>query len=161
MTSPLLPIGAAALGSFALKTVGQLNPGEFLRELWNGNNHEPAAEIQPSDSGSATRKTTDLTLAIPSLVEHLRTRLQSAGVQLSQPITLKEDGWGGVVVDGDHPDRLAIEELFASDQELRAEFQTISQAATSERDRLASGFGPSLGEFRLQIDRETAAIAFE
>jgi hypothetical protein len=70
---------------------------------------------------------------------------------------LKDDGWGNVIVDGDHPDRLAIEELLASNEKLREEFLEIARTATANRDQSVAQFGPSLGEFRLQINDDVAA----
>jgi hypothetical protein len=159
MTSPLLPVGLAALGTLAVQTVRQLKPGDFLRELY-GTDEKPA-ESAPAKTHSAAQTAADLSAAIPAFIEQLRTQLQSVGVELDQPIVLKEDGWGGVVVDGDHPHRTVIEELFASDESLRADFQQIARAATTQRDQSSLGFGPSLGEFRLQMDAGAAAIAFE
>ena len=156
MTSPLIPVGIAALGSLAVKTMRQLNPGDFLRELCGTN--DEAVGSKPSSLKDSSPTVLDLSHAIPAFIEEFRDLLPAA---LEQPIVLKEDGWGGVIVDGDHPDRLVIEDLLASNAKLREDFQTIARAATSQRDQSAAEFGRSLGEFRLQITGDVAGIGFE
>jgi hypothetical protein len=153
MTSPLIPVGIATLGSLAVQTMSRLNPKDFLRELCGGD--EKSAET--TGPQPVAEPSLDLTNAIPAFIDHLRGELP-AGANFDEPIMLKEDGWGGVVVDGDHPDRLAIEDLLASNATLREEFQKIADAATVQRDRALS---PSFGEFRLRIEQDAASIHFE
>ena len=155
MTSLLAPVGIATLGSLAVQTMRQLSTGDFLRELCGGND-KPAESTPDVTEPSAL----DLSRAVPAFIEKLR-ELLPADVDAAQPIVLKEDGWGGVVVDGEHPDRLAIEDLLAADEKIRAEFQTLARAATLERDKASAVSGQSLGEFRLRIEGDTAAIGFE
>lgn len=166
MTSPLIPIGGVALGTLALSALRELHPGQFLHELWKGRNEAGSegsteADASKADADSGVTEQVDPSRALHSLVNQLRTRLVAAGVDVTQPIILKDDGRGGVIVDGDHPDRVAIEELFAADALLRSEFQSVARAATEDKDELAPWLGPSWGEFRLHLDEDEAEIRFE
>jgi hypothetical protein len=86
--------------------------------------------------------------------------MRQSGVNPSIPFTLKDDGTGGILVDGEHPDRSTIEELFRGDSELMAQFHEIAAAATSRR-QASPGVEGRFGEFRLSLDAGSAAIYFE
>jgi hypothetical protein len=159
MTFPLPPIGAAALGGLALQALQNVRPGEFLRELWNV--REPdAAPVAPTLADTPTSPL-DLTQAVPAFADRLAMQLMAAGVDLTRPIVLKDDGQGAVIVDGDHPDRATIEGLLAADSQLRADFRALSAAASAQRDRLSDWLTPQRGEFRYRLDGRTGAIDFE
>jgi hypothetical protein len=163
MTLPLPHVGAAALGTLAYQAVRHLKPGEFLRELW-GNEHA-AQPVKPpvgaSDRPDTTPPAVDLVQAVPAFAAKLARHLAAAGVQVnpSQPIVLKDDGRGGVMLDGDHLDRAAIEQVLAEHAGLRADFLAIASAAADQRQHLAVGLLPD--EFRLAIHGGEATWYFE
>ena len=161
MTAPLIPVGGIGLATLAWNGLRQFQPGQFLRELWGGADPDMAAsEFEPSDTSIAT-ETLDLSQSVLSLAKELRFRFSAAGVDLSQPLVLKDDGNGGVIIDGDHPDRATVEYLLAASPNLRAEFQSVLRAATEKHDKLAPWLGQCLGEFRLELDEYTSAVRFE
>jgi hypothetical protein len=99
--------------------------------------------------------------ALPPYVARLRGRLQAAGVDLSQPVTLKDDGHGTILVDGDHPDRSTIERILADDYQLRSGLQELAAAASEQRRGVGFEVDDPFGEFRLAIDNGSAAVRFE
>ena len=76
-------------------------------------------------------------------------RLLERGVDLSQPFTLKGDGFGGVDVAGGHPDKEIIEQLFEEDSELRGEFSQLAGQAgrlyATDRSAFTTGNSPDTG----------------
>jgi len=78
-------------------------------------------------------------------------RLLERGVDLSQPFTLKGDGFGGVDVAGGHPDKEIIEQLFEEDSELRSEFSQLAGQAerlfAADRSAIPAGAAPDHGLF--------------
>lgn len=78
-------------------------------------------------------------------------RLLERGVDLSQPFTLKGDGFGGVDVAGGHPDREIIEQLFEEDSELRSEFSQLAGQAerlfAADRTAIPTAAAPDNGLF--------------
>ncbi|MFO1020588.1 MAG: hypothetical protein U0903_07820 [Planctomycetales bacterium] len=55
--------------------------------------------------------------------------LLQQGVDISQPITLQGDGFGGVKVVGSHSDKQLIEAMFEDNPDLRQEFQQLASQA--------------------------------
>jgi hypothetical protein len=155
--SSLLPIGGAALGALAARTLGGL--GESLS--FQDHLRREAERAEPAAAGPATepQATLDLATALPDFIAQLQERLEAAGVDLTQPLTLKPDGNGGIMVDGEHPDRALVESLL-QDSELAGTFEEIAAAAT-ERRRAQPGVDNVFGEFRLRMDGKSAAIGFE
>ena len=156
----LLPIGGAALGVLASKAMAGFSDSLSFQALLHGG-QETKPEKNPS---AAVEKPVplDLAQAIPQFVAKLRDRLQSVGVDLSSPLTLREDGNGSVTVDGGHPDQAAIEEAFLQDPQLLAAFQSIAAAASEQRQSLPLGLhGSQFEEFRLNLINGAASIGFE
>jgi hypothetical protein len=156
--SSLLPVGGAALGILAAKTLSSFSDGlSFKSHLAEKSNDKPDKAIGPEPP----RVTVNLTEALPKFVSDLRDRLGRAGVDLSQPFVLKEDGQGGLIVEGDHPDRSTIERLLSDDPLLVSEFQAIAGAAVEQRQRLPLGNDNAFGEFRLAFADGRVAVRFE
>jgi hypothetical protein len=158
MTSPLISIGGAALGGLAIHALKSVQSGGFLRELVSKKDNEP---VTSKESESVPPPQFDLSSELPRFLQQLHQRLKAEGIDLSQPLVLKDDGRGGVIVDGDHPYRAEVEELVNNDVQLTSSFQAIVAAATRERDEMSSWLGDSLGEFRLEIGDRGDAIRFE
>lgn len=78
---------------------------------------------------------------VQALLEH--------GVDLSQPFTLKSDGFGGVEVVGSHPDSEAIEQIFEENSELRQEFGQLADQAerlySADQTAFQVGNSPNVG----------------
>ncbi len=76
-------------------------------------------------------------------------KLLERGVDLSQPFTLQEDGFGGVDVAGGHPDKDTIEQIFEEDSDLRAEFSQLAGQAgrlyAADRNAFSTGDLPETG----------------
>lgn len=155
----LLPIGGAALGMLAARTLAGLTENLSFQSHLLGSQ---ASNSDKSSTGSTdTRVTVNLEKSLPQLVSDLHERFLAAGVDLSQPIVLKDDGHGGLLVDGDHPDRSLIEDILSQDSKLSADFQAVAAAATERRQSYALSADNAFGEFRLRFADETAAVRFE
>ena len=160
MTFPLLPIGGAALAGLVSHTLNKLEPGEFLRHLLGSADASDTSRTTDSVQPPVSTKI-DIAELLPDLAKNLKQRLSAAGVDLSQAITLKVDDYGEVVLDGEHIDRMHIEQLLAEDPQLRSDFLEVAAAATQEHKAQTAWVGSSLGEFRLHLTDQGAAIAFE
>lgn len=158
MMTSLLPIGGAALGVAAFQAL-RGSADNFLSHLWPGKENAAATE----DGGKAPdpASSIDLNEAISTLAEKIRLRMKAAGSDLREPLRLKSDAWGHVVVDGDHPDRMILEDMFATDAELSGEFQAIQEAAYEHQSRYAAPHLPASGEFRLWLGPREATYVFE
>ena len=155
----LLPIGGAALGVLASRAIGELSQGLSFRQLLMAPQHDSASNNGEIDREKAQ---SNLNEQLPQFARRLHDRLKSAGISISHPFTLRNDGFGSLVVDGDHPDRAAIEEIFSRDRELAEEFQAIAAAATEWRDHDPNAAtGSRFGEFRLDFADGAAVIRFE
>lgn len=173
--SSLVPaVGAAAGIATGLLTTGAANglrTGQsFLQSLqatWNSGDVDDAqaadtatddAEAANDESAERLRK---LQSEIAEFQRQLARRLAAMGVDLSTPVELKSDGQGGVLVDDPHPQRVAVERLFAQDRELTAEFAYLAAACGAE-DVIRGSLDPGgSGEFRLRIDNSGGQVVFE
>lgn len=144
------PISGIASGSGTGPKVREANAGIFqqvlnrLQEtvgLGGNSDAEPSAEV-----GELRLQTTQFK---NEFQRKLIQRLLELGVDLSQPFTLQEDGFGGVDVAGGHPDKDAIEQLFEEDSELRAEFSQLAGQAgrlyAADRNAFSTGDLPETG----------------
>jgi hypothetical protein len=129
-------------------------PGELAKS-------HSAAEERAETPVTELPTTIDLEELIPKFAAGLRDRLRGAGIDPAIPFTLKEDGNGGLLVDGDHPHRAAIEDLLAQDSELLSQFQEIAREANQRRNASPAGLDDPFAEFRLSLSGQTAAIYFE
>jgi len=160
--SPLVPIAGAALGSLANKTLDRLTNGpsflDTLRESFSKGDAAPPAGNQttnviPSAEEQAAK--------FETLVRLLRQRFSAAGVDTSVPIELKGDGRGRVIVDDPHPDRVAIEQILASDPNLSARFLDLSSVFARARELQGSLDPLGDGDFRLRLDERGACVSYE
>lgn len=148
--SPLLPISAAVLKPLAERAIDSLANGlSFLDVL----RHQESNADAPSEPDGSHDQPFDL----GDFVGRLREQFASLGIDPETPIRLKQNGNGGVIVDGEHPDRVLIEGLFAAENELTELFNTLALAAASEQE-LDEDF--TVEDVRLQIDRFDADISF-
>ena len=155
--TPLLPIGGAALGVLAGRTLAGISQGLAFGTLLAGkpsDGNQEAVSNHPSVS-------VNLDEALPQFISDLRERLQTAGIDFSQSFTLKEDGDCGVIFDGSHPDNSVIEGLLAHDPKLLADFQAIAAAASQRRQNDSLDQESAFAEFRLSFTHGVAAIHFE
>ncbi len=155
----LLPIGGAAIGLLASRTLTSLVDGLSFKSVLTGN--QATGSDKNGTTATEARVSLNLAEVTPQFVSGLRDRLQAAGVDLSQPFTLKDDGHGTVIVDGEHPDRATIERVLAEDSKLASEFQEIASAASERRQSYPLGMDNVFGEFRLKFSDGIAAIRFE
>ncbi len=148
--SPLLPLAGAVLKPIADRALDGLASGlSFLETLrQSGSNHIPAIE----QDVIGTRE-----FHVAAFQDQFRHRLALLGIDASTPIRLKQNGSGGVLVDGDHPDRVLIESLFSEDEELTELFNTLATIAAGEQ-RLDKNY--SAEDFWLEIDHVDIEIGF-
>ena len=141
--SPLLPIAGGALSVVADRAIDAVREGlSFLDVLQQGPETE-AALPTPETRVDRTK-----------LLESLREHFQRLGINTAIPVHLKPNGDGGVIVDGEHPDRVLIESLFNTNNELTTRFTAV---AAAEQD-FDDGRHPE--DFRSSIDSRGAAIGF-
>ena len=93
------------------------------------------------------------------LIKYYRLAAES-DIDGSQPIRLKSDGQGGVHVDGGHPDRTKIEQLFESSPDLAADFHRLAAAQTTAV-QLRHTAERLRGEFRLVVQPGDVEVLFE
>lgn len=152
------PIVARALPALMAQAVAPLASAvSFLDQLRDAiANEEPlSATIETTDPLVSAGQPVDIEAA--EFAQELRARLTAMGIDFSVPLRLKSDG-RDVTVDGDHPDRVLVESLFAHDLQLAKRFHALVSAATHEHAASPHWSG---GEFRLEIDRTSATITFE
>ena len=80
---------------------------------------------------------------LESLAARIKQQLAEAGIDVSQPLTLTDDGLGGIAAQG-HPQRAAIEELLESDVLLLRDFDRLHddyEAAAASDSSLPDDFG--------------------
>jgi hypothetical protein len=147
----VLPFVGAAL----VPAVGKVIEGisESLSFLDVMQQQESSNQIE---SASATEPST-LNSDLATLVERLRERFAKLGIDLSTSVQLKPDGRDGVTVDGDHPDRVLIESIFGSDEELTGLFNSVANSATQEQESKTSAI---TRQFRLALTPNAASIEF-
>jgi hypothetical protein len=80
----------------------------------------------PHSEIAANDLRTQLETSLKKFRDAILRRFAGAGIDTSVPVQLHSDGLGGVNVAGQHPDRLAIEQLFASDEELTSTFNQLA-----------------------------------
>lgn len=139
-SAALWPVmGAAGIG-LARAVTATIGEGlSFAAELARGS--EPG--VQPTQ-GAQQRE--QLKQRIEALAERIKQQLAAAGIDVSQPLTLTDDGLGGIAA-LDHPQRAAIEELLEGDFLLLRDFDRLQddyEAAAATDNSLP-------GEFRLIV----------
>jgi hypothetical protein len=142
--SSLVPAGLTAV---AVQAADKLADGlSFAETLLRG---DPAAETtDASDEESAAKR--EAQALLESKLADFRTllseRLATAGIDLSSPLTLQDDGFGFIAVDGAHPNRAAIERLLAGDAELTAAFNALAADYARSSSSEADGFAATTGD---------------
>lgn len=134
--SSIVPPGIAAVAGQA---ADRLADGfSFAEQLLRS---EDAAGQGAAASGDPTpaEAQSEFQAELDRFRKQLQDRLAAGGVDLSRPITLRSDGFGGVEIDGDHPDRSLIEQIVGRDAELTAAFQRL---ATRHASIAAGDAGP-------------------
>ncbi len=132
--SHLLPLAAPAIGSLASDTVETIADGlSFAQVLLQPRakaDEQVATDtkfVSVNDSDAALRSVRGTT---EEVLKHFREailgKLKEAGIDTSHPIRLRGDGQGGVIVDGDHPQRAAIEQIIREDTSLTGLFNYLS-----------------------------------
>ncbi len=71
------------------------------------------------------------------LTQTLASKFEEAGIDTSQTITLKQDSDGSVVVANDHPDKEAIESLFADNDVFTQAFSLLAQNSATLKNMTA------------------------
>lgn len=143
--SPLLPIAGGALTVVADRAIDAVKGGLSFLDVLRQQPNTEAASPKPVAH-------TDPTQLLEGLLEHF----QRLGINTDAPVRLKSDGDGGVIIDGEHPDRVLIESLFNSHDELTAQFRELATAAV-EQDKEERRHPD---DFRITIDGPGAAIGF-
>lgn len=139
-SAALLPvIGVAGIG-LARAVTATISEGlSFAAELARGSE----SDVQPTQG---ERQREQLKQRIEALAERIKQQLAEAGIDVSQPLTLTDDGLGGIAA-LEHLQRAAIEELLESDYLLLRDFDHLKddyEAAAASDNSLSS-------EFRLVI----------
>ena len=169
--SPLLSLAGTALAPLAREVVGQITDGLSFQRLLASGDTSHANDVAAAGEDSAARFAESPEAArldairrqprkeLEAYVDRLRHRLSAAGIDLTEPIPLKVGHRGDIQVDGQHPDRAAIEDLLAADSQLTSTFRLLANAFNSQNggasaDRLAN-------EFRLTIDASKFNLGLE
>jgi len=144
-------LNGASGGAGAGPKVQEANFGLFekvLQQMQKVVGSEPSAA--GTNSSKAVEEMRDQTTQFKlDFQRKLMQKLLEKGVDLSQPFSLKGDGFGGVEVAGGHPDAETIEALFEEDSELRGEFSQLSSQAgrlyAADRTAFTTGDAPANG----------------
>lgn len=135
--SPLIPL-ATGLAPLAEKAIEAVGDGlSFLQELGASAN-----DAAPTIDDAANLRALDQ--IVDKLASRLREEFAAAGLATTTA-RLKSDGRDGVIVDGDHPERVRIEAIFASDTTLRELFHELAASASGDSN---------VDNFRLVVDRD-------
>ena len=193
--SPLIPIAGAALGSLAISAASKLPGGLSFLEILHLNKSEKTTDDKSTADEAAAGLDGLLSLgsvsvqqiqdqaqtALQQFQEQLNQLLAAQGIDLSQPINLKSDQFGGIDLTNDHPQRAQIEQLLADHPELAQQFNELSVAfgllREAQEHQVFSqlyAIDPSLatdqenrrnedapGEFLLALLGEDAQVRFE
>lgn len=125
--SPLISLAGAAAGTFAAGVVGNLRNGLGFDKIL-GHSQEPMAEVETAERFIAINANADSDHERPdlqSLQRELAIALGIVGVDMSQPIVLRANDFGGVDVAGRHPDAEMIERLLTERPDLKAEIREL------------------------------------
>ena len=137
--SPLIPITGAALGSLAISAAKKLSGGLSFAEILHLNKSEETDDEKSTADGldgllsaGGSVSITELQASSQTLLQQFQKQLNqllaAQGIDLSQPITLKGDPFGGIDLANDHPQRAQIEQLLADHPELAEQFNELSAA---------------------------------
>lgn len=128
-------IGATGIG-LARTATAVIGEGlSFAAELARGSN----SEVHPDQ---AEQQREQLQRRIEAFASQIKQQLAEAGIDVSQPLTLTDDGLGGIAA-LDHPQRAAIEELLEGDFSLLRDFDRLKddyEAAAASDNALPEEF---------------------
>lgn len=103
------------------------------------------------------------------LTETLASKFEELGIDTSQTITLGRDSAGNVVVTNDHPDKDAIETLFADTPVLTEAFNTLADNSTTLKEMTpssaqslvrANGYAAYLSQLQSSASTEDFFMSF-
>jgi hypothetical protein len=125
--APLVPAALAA-GKVAAKAAGSF--AQMLRDALASSATAPVS--------SATKPTgqnwpENLSVLMRDFASAFQRLLSDHNLHSTSPVALQLDSLGEVKVQGDHPERLAIENLLAKTPSLSELFRSIAEKATSHR----------------------------
>lgn len=149
--STLLPLAGAAIAPVLGQVVNSVTEGLSFLDVMH--TQEQPGATEPVEASKANTLQQD----IVELTDRLRERFAQLGIDLTTPLRLKQDGRDGVVVDGEHPDRVLIESIFGNDEELTSQFNAVAASATEGSDATDSGITK---EFRLVMGQAGTQIEF-
>jgi hypothetical protein len=116
----------AALTTVVAQTADKLADGlSFAETLLRGGTSAPA-DATGDDEARREAALVEFETRLDDFRKLLQERLAAAGIDTSAPLTLVDDGFGGVACDGDHPARAWIERLFAGNGELTAAYGALA-----------------------------------
>lgn len=172
---PVASLAGAALVPLAAQTWERLShPSSFLQVL-QGSKARSAGAAETAENpqveagrggalgraGEGERVDRGRAAALERFERLLRQRLSAAGVDTSSPIVLKSDRFGDVMVEDPHPDRSLIEELFASDQALKAAFHRLASEYAAGGIGQPSSSVAALDTFRVRLDQGGLRVSLE
>lgn len=169
--SPLLSMAGTALVPLARDLVEQISDGLSFQQMLGSrgagdaapgvaaSGHAPAIFPASPEAArlEAIRRQPHRELA--ALVDRLRERLSAAGIELSAPVPLKIGVGGDIQVDGDHPQRAAIEDLLNADAQLTSTFRQVAGVLAGRHNATTGDLNST--ELRLTIGASDFKLAFE
>lgn len=168
----LIPLGAGVAGALAGRGIADSSRGQSFLEvlqsaLLPGNRTAQDSpqvvetDIAGKEVAGSGKDRSELVEEMAELSRRLLQRFAAAGIDLTIPIELRSDGFGGVIVDDPHPQRTEIERLIAADRELTDAFQSVSAAYTADDAARTAAGGNRWSEFRLKLDPSGGRVLFE
>jgi hypothetical protein len=150
----IVPAGLTAVAAHA---AGKLADGLSFAEtlLRGGADSQPSATLAgvAADEADAAAQG-EIQARLDEFRKLLHQRLEGSGIDLSSPISLEDDGFGGIECDGGHPDRALIEHILAGDAELTAAFQAlVAEYARSQTAAAGDAAAPFDGDERAPYER--------
>lgn len=142
----LLTLGGVAASGLAKTAVQALNQGlSFAAELAKSATTDGKESDDSQSQLEALRS--DHAARIAEFADRIRRELESAGIDLNEPLEVTSDGLGGIALAGDHPQRAAIEELLSTDVLLQRDFQRLA----NEQESLSAACDDALEALSITI----------
>jgi hypothetical protein len=128
----LIPVAGAAVSAVTTTAGLALDHGlAFLNELTGQGTAASEAEPTSATDGSSPEKLNPLEKQFSSRLkqfeDEFRRRLRAMGITGDVALQLGEQSWGTVGVEGEHPQKEAIDSLFASDPLLASQYHSLAQ----------------------------------
>jgi hypothetical protein len=130
--SALIPLAGSAAGAVATAAGMALDKGmAFLDQLTSQEQALDATGEASEADKTGPEKLNPLekqfAARLKKFEDEFRMRLKAMGIQGDVPMQLSEQSWGGIGVEEDHPDKEAIESLFANDPLLASQYHALAQ----------------------------------